>query len=156
MLVDLKMITRLSLIIGFVISTALSSFAHSSVANSIGNTKDTIPSALKGNFTDDYGIDYSISDSLWVQLPNAKYHILKWDIREQYIIAVNDNSNKTAAGLFTRIDYVMLPNMKPFEWGFCLSVYDAKSAILAENGYKADKVNPRKGCNGFPFSRMKR
>lgn len=31
---------------------------------------DTIPSGLLGNFMDDYGIRYSISDTLWTQLPN--------------------------------------------------------------------------------------
>ncbi|HTD94098.1 MAG TPA: hypothetical protein VK644_09810 [Chitinophagaceae bacterium] len=46
--------------------------------------------------------------------------------------------------------------MAPFEWGFCLTVYNAKSDSLATQATPADRNHPRKGCNGYPFSRMKR
>jgi len=118
-------------------------------------TRDTIPGQLLGQFTDDYGIQYSITDTLWIQQPNVKYHIIRWDWKEGFILARNDNANPSEAGKYTRIDYLMLPDMQPWSWGFCLSVYDATSLELAEKTYAADKANPRKGCNGFPFSRMK-
>lgn len=117
---------------------------------------DSIPSLLAGKFIDDYGISYTVTDSVWTQHPNSRYYILKWNYAEQYIIAKNDSANNSGAGLFTRIDYTMLDGMGPYQWGFCLSVYDAKSESMAEGGYRADKKNPRTGCNGFPFSRMKR
>lgn len=117
---------------------------------------DTAPSIIKGNFTDDYGIKYFVSDTVWAQLPGIKYHILKWNIKEQYCIARNDEKNPSEPGLYTRIDYMMFNNMEPFLWGFCLSVYNAPNDSVAENTYKADRANPKKGCNGFPFSRMKR
>ncbi len=117
---------------------------------------DSVPSLLAGKFMDDYGISYTIKDSVWIQHPQSRYHIVKWNYAEQYIIAKNDSANTSGAGLFTRIDYTVLPNMEPYQWGFCLSVYDAKSESLAEGGYRADKKNPRTGCNGLPFSRMKR
>lgn len=40
---------------------------------------ENIPTLLKGDFTDDYGIQFTINDSLWVQHPNVKYHIISWE-----------------------------------------------------------------------------
>jgi hypothetical protein len=119
------------------------------------NITDTLPSWVKGNFNDDYGISYSISNSIWLQHPNARYHILKCNYKEQYIIVRNDGNNQSGRELYIRIDYIQLKNMDPWSWGYCYSVYDAKNDSLAENTYKADRQDPRKGCNGFPFSRMK-
>ena len=115
----------------------------------------SIPQFLKGKFIDDYGIQYTISDSLWFQHPNAKYHIIKCNEKEGYLIVRNDDKNSSDPGMYTRIDYMTFEGMDPWKWGFCLSVFNAKSDSSAEKGYKADKLNPRKGCNGFPFSRMK-
>lgn len=114
------------------------------------------PEMLKGNFIDDYKITYTINDTLWIQKPNAKYHIIKWNEKEQYLIARNDKNNLADGGLYTRIDYMTFENMNPFLWGFCLSTYNAKTGTEAEEVKIADRTNPRKGCNGFPFSRMKR
>ncbi|GAB3507649.1 hypothetical protein GCM10027442_12990 [Emticicia fontis] len=105
---------------------------------------------------DDYKITYTINDTLWIQKPNAKYHIIKWNEKEQYLIARNDKNNPADGGLYTRIDYMTFENMQPFLWGFCLSAYNAKTEAEAEAVKIADRANPRKGCNGFPFSRMKR
>lgn len=110
---------------------------------------------LTGNFTDDYGIKYSISDSLWIQHPGTKYHILKWDREKQYIIARNDAQNKSDGNKYTRIDYMMFQDMEPYQWGFCLSAYKAETDKDAEKMAVADRQNPKKGCNGYPFSRMK-
>ncbi|RYU95072.1 hypothetical protein [Emticicia agri] len=113
------------------------------------------PEMLKGNFMDDYKITYTINDTLWTQKPNAKYHIIKWNEKEQYLIARNDKNNPADGGLYTRIDYMTFENMSPFLWGFCLSAYNAQTEAQAEAVKIADRANPRKGCNGFPFSRMK-
>lgn len=129
---------------------------NNSQVDPTGLRADSIPSLLAGKFMDDYGISYTITDSVWVQHPMSRYHIIKWNYGEQYIIAINDSANTSGAGLFTRIDYTVLADMEPYQWGFCLSVYDAKSESIAEGRYRADKRNPRTGCNGFPFSRMKR
>jgi len=119
-------------------------------------SSDSIPGFLLGDFIDDYGIRYSISDSLWTQHPSIRYHVLKWNMKDKFLIARNDSRNKTEPGLYTRIDFTYFDNMEPYKWGFCLSVYNAKTDSLAEITYQADKQNPRKGCNGFPFSRMKK
>ena len=117
---------------------------------------DSIPTVFLGNFMDDYGINYSVTDSLWTQHPGIKYHIIKWNTTDQYIIAKNGSKNPSEADLYTRIDYMQFKNMEPFGWGFCLTVYDAKNSTEAETKAKADRLNPKKGCGGYPFSRMKR
>ncbi|TAD87909.1 MAG: hypothetical protein EAY75_05760 [Bacteroidetes bacterium] len=119
-------------------------------------TSDTLPAVIKGHFIDDYGIRYHITDSVWMQLPNSKYHIISYNPSQKYILARNDDKNSTDAGLFTRIDVVEFDNMPPFLWGFCLAVYNATSLANAMDGEKTDRTQPKKGCNGFPFSRMKR
>ena len=116
---------------------------------------DTIPAEIRGNFNDDYGISYSISDSLWVQHPNIQYHIISCDTAAKYILAKNHADNPGEKGLYTRIDYMSFSNMAPFKWGFCLTVYDAKTIEEARTKAVADRLNPKKGCGGFPFSRMK-
>jgi hypothetical protein len=109
-----------------------------------------------GNYIDDYGIAYSLSDSMFVQEQKTKYRLVKWNAEEQYFIAQNAATNKSEPNLFTRIDYMPFINMAPFTWGFCLTTYNAKSIKAAEAATAADRANPRKGCGGYPFSRMKR
>ncbi len=116
----------------------------------------TIPGVLKGEFEDDYGIQYKISDTVWIQYPSTKYHIISWNEKEQYILARNDHANPGDKGLFTRIDYMQFANMEPFKWGFCLTNYNAKTVEDAKSTASADRRNPKKGCGGFPFSRMKK
>lgn len=118
------------------------------------NTKSALPKNLVGTFTDDYKIEYHISDSVWLQKPNIKYHVLKIDTAKQYILLKNDSQNKFDANLYTRIDYMYFQNMLPFTWGFCLTSYKAKTLEEAEATASADRANPKKGCNGYPFSRM--
>jgi len=113
-------------------------------------------SLVTGNFTDDYGIRYSISDTLWTQHPGIKYHIIRWNYKEQYFIARNDKNNPSEGGLYTRIDYMLFQNMEPFKWGFCLTVYNAATDKDAATKAQADRQNPKIGCGGYPFSRMKR
>ncbi|MBC7616826.1 MAG: hypothetical protein H7202_12245 [Pedobacter sp.] len=120
------------------------------------NTKSKAPEFTLGNFTDDYGITYAINDSLWVQNPNMKFHILKWNSEMQYLVAKNDPANKDDANKYTRIDYMTLSGMEPYNWGFCLTVYDADTDEIAEKTAYVDRKNPKKGCNGYPFSRMKK
>src|SRR4026208_109794 len=87
--------------------------------------KKSLPALLKGIFEDDYGIRYTISDTLWIQHPGAKYHIILCDTTAQYLLVQNDKANKTDGGLFTRIDYMNFTGMEPFRWGFCLTIYNA-------------------------------
>lgn len=115
-----------------------------------------VPSFLIGDFMDDYKINYTINDTLWIQHPNTKYHIIKWNIAAQYVVAKNDQDNKSDANKYTRIDYMTFTGMEPFLWGFCLTNYNAETDKAAEETAAADRQNPKKGCNGYPFSRMKK
>ena len=117
--------------------------------------KSKAPTFAMGNFTDDYGIKYSINDTLWIQHPNIKYHIISWNEAGKYLIAKNGSGHKSNENKYTRIDFVKLAGMEPFRWGFCLTNYKAESILEAENTAAADRQNPKKRCNGYPFSRMK-
>ena len=120
------------------------------------NTKTKAPSFVLGAFKDDYGISYSINDTLWIQNPNIKYHIIKWNSKKQYLVAKNDAKNITDGNKYTRIDFMIFNEMEPYLWGFCLTAYDAETDIIAEKNAYVDRQNPKKGCNGYPFSRMKK
>lgn len=109
-----------------------------------------------GNFEDDYGIEYKITSKQFMQEPRITYNIVEWNTKEQYIITQNAADNPSEASLFTRIDYVVLNGMAPFTWGFCYTTYNAASAKIAKATAAADRANPKKGCGGYPFSRMKK
>jgi len=119
-------------------------------------TKPKAPEFAIGNFIDDYGITYSITDSLWTQNLTMKFHIIKWNAEKQYLVAKNDAGNKEDANKYTRIDFMTFTGMEPYKWGFCLTAYNAESDEIAEKTAYVDRLNPKKGCNGYPFSRMKR
>lgn len=114
------------------------------------------PQALLGTFVDDYGSRYTITPALWTHLPNGRYQVRRWDAAGGYLIAQNDSANGHAPGRWTRIDWVELHDMAPWTWAFCLSAYDAPTAAAAESTLVAQRDSPRTGCNGHPFSRMRR
>jgi hypothetical protein len=121
------------------------------------NPEPAVPPALVlGRFTDDYDNQYDITATDWIQLPHGRFHVVKWNPDEQYLIAQNDSSNSNAPGKWTRIDWMEFPGMEPFTWGFCLSAYDAGTRREAEASAIAQRSTPRTGCNSYPFSRMKR
>jgi hypothetical protein len=122
----------------------------------VGAASNTVPANLRGDFKDDYDITYTINDSVWIQHPGVKYHIIQYDSKEQYFIAKNDNNNPGDPGLYTRIDIMYFSDMDPWIWGFCLTVYNAKTFEEAVSKQNADRDNPKKGCGGYPFSRMKK
>ena len=109
-----------------------------------------------GSFVDDYGIQYDISKELWFQKPGNKYDVVKWDSEKMFLIAKNRKDNVAHGGLWTRIDWMPLNDMKPYTWAFCITEYKAKTHADAEKNETADRKNPMKGCNGFPFSRLKK
>ena len=119
-------------------------------------TLTQIPPTILGNFTDDYGGNYFISNNLWKHGEKNRYHLLQYNPTEQYLIAKNDSANPSDGGMYTRIDIVFFENMEPWQWGYCLTAYKAPTFQEALQTKAADKSNPRKGCNGFPFSRMKK
>ena len=115
-----------------------------------------VPEFLVGRFTDDYGSHYTISRLEWAQLPGTRYRIVHWDVLGQFALARNDVANPADGGLWTRIDWLQLSGMPPYEWAYCYSAYKAISLAVAETVSVARRATPRTGCNGFPFSRMRR
>ncbi|MEM6805452.1 MAG: hypothetical protein AAF696_28905 [Bacteroidota bacterium] len=116
---------------------------------------DSLPTFLIGEFEDDYGVQYKIDQQLFQLLPNDTYHILEVNEAERFIILQNDSLNTFAPSLFTRIDYQKLDNMKPYIWAFCFSSFKEASIKEAIHTTTTQKTDLMKGCNGFPFSRMK-
>jgi hypothetical protein len=127
-----------------------------SAQQTVTTIDSTPPVMLLGDFIDDYDGRFSISATEFVQRPRNRYLITAWRPSKQYLIALNAESNPSASGKWTRIDWVRLDSMPPWEWAFCFTIYDAPSAEAAEATVAADRGNPRVGCNGHPFSRMKR
>ncbi|TMI62794.1 MAG: hypothetical protein E6H07_15415 [Bacteroidetes bacterium] len=143
-------------IIGTILFTLCKQQTFAQPADTTHTIKKSLPAFLKGTFGDDYGEQYTINDTIWLQQPSLKYHIIICDTTEQYILVQNDKTNKTNGGLFTRIDYMNFTGMEPYHWGFCLTIYNANTLETAKATIIADRKNPKIGCNGFPFSRMKR
>ena len=114
------------------------------------------PPLLIGDFVADYGIGHRIGTGEWLQPPDTRYRVVAWHADGQYLIARNDGENRADAGKWTRIDWVVLPGMPPWEWAFCLSAWDAPSQAEAEHADIARRDTPKTGCNGYPFSRMRR
>lgn len=109
-----------------------------------------------GRFEDDYGNHYRIAAMIWVQEPRSRYHLVEWNPTAQFVLARNDAENPSAGGRWTRIDWVTLPGMPPYDWGFCLTVYAEPDLAAARAAPSANRNAPRTGCGGHPFSRMKR
>lgn len=116
----------------------------------------TPPSMLLGDFVDDYGIGHRIGNDEWLQLPDTRYRVVAWHADAQYLVARNDAGNRADAGKWTRIDWIALPGMSPWDWAFCLSAWDARTQAEAERRDIARRDTPKTGCNGYPFSRMRR
>jgi hypothetical protein len=113
-------------------------------------------SGLLGSFMDDYEITYQISDSLWQLGSRDRYRIVTWNDSARYLVARNMEGNVAEAGKWTRIGWVELPEMLPYQWAYCMTEYKGDTRAAAEANRSADGTNPRKGCHGFPYSRMRR
>ena len=109
----------------------ISLFISATLCVSCTSTTQKVPDYLVGSFLDDYNID------------------------DQYFIARNDSLNSYDPNLYSRIDWMKFEGMLPFEWGFCLTAYSATTPDSAEIVAVPDRNNPKTGCNGYPFSRMK-
>ncbi|RYD76827.1 MAG: hypothetical protein EOP53_13995 [Sphingobacteriales bacterium] len=146
-----------SQVAGIILLCAAIFFCQCTPAKKSGTASlKNIDSSLLGNFTDDYKIKYTVTTRSFTQHPGVVYKLLSYNKKKQYFIAQNDTANITDGGLFTRIDIMRFNNMAPWSWGFCLTAYKAASKEEAINTVPADRANPKKGCGGYPFSRMKR
>ncbi len=117
--------------------------------------RSATPKWLMGAFVDDYNGAYRIDESTWRHGERMVYHIVAWHPDSQFLIARNADTNPSDGGRWTRIDWMPLDRMAPYTWAYCLSAWKATSRGEAEAATIADRRQPRSGCNGFPFSRMR-
>lgn len=110
---------------------------------------------MQGEFTDDYGNTFAISATRLDQQPHGRFHLVEWHADSQYVIARNDAANRSDPGAWTRIDWMPLDGMSPYTWAFCFTAWKATTREAAQSTPAADRSNPRRGCNGYPFSRMR-
>ncbi len=139
-----------------ILASAFCFLAGCTSLSSPGIATSSSPPPIWGDFQDDYGIQYTISELEWNQLPDSTYQVVLWDHDHQYLIARNGPNNLSNPNLWTRIDWMTLPGMPPYEWAFCISAYAALSAAEAKSSVIAHRESPKTGCNGHPFSRMQR
>lgn len=111
---------------------------------------------LMGDFEDDYGVRYSIDSPVWRHGQGAAYEVVEWNTEGRFVLARNGASNPSDAGLWTRIDWVVLDGDPEYAWAYCYAEYRAESVDAARNAESSDRSTPRSGCNGFPFTRMRR
>jgi hypothetical protein len=114
------------------------------------------PTLVLGDFVDDYGARFTVTGTEWFQHPRSGFQIVAWHVDSQYLIAQNATTNASAPGKWTRIDWMQLEGQGEYLWGFCFSAFDAPTREVATSIHVVDRRNPKKGCNGYPFSRMKR
>jgi hypothetical protein len=138
-----------SLVLGFSLLTACALVGRRE------NRGSAPPPLVIGRFLDDYGNAFRLSATLFEQLPRNRFHIVEWNLPEQYFVARNDSANASDAGLWTRVDWMPFAGMDPYTWGFCLTAYRAPTRGAARETPPANRSTPRTGCNGYPFSRMK-
>lgn len=110
------------------------------------------PAVVLGEFVDDYGIAYTITREQWQQHPDTRYIVERWADDGRSLVARNHADNPTDAGLWSRIEWVELPD-EQYPWAFCITAWNAKT-MEAAAATKADATQPKTGCGGFPFSRM--
>lgn len=115
-----------------------------------------VPTFLLGGFVDDYGITYAVSEEQWRQGTGSRYDVVEWNVAGRYFIARNHPDNPGEGGLWTRVDWVQLDSSSGFTWAYCYAVYDATTADRARSAPPSARERPRTGCNGHPFSRMRR
>ena len=109
------------------------------------------PTYMRGNFTDDYDIKYSISDTSWIQYPDFEMSVVTIDTIEMFILGYD-----TEDSTYTKVDYMPFQNQGDYTWGFCYTTYEKENQADALSAASANRDTPKTGCNGFPFSRMKR
>jgi hypothetical protein len=127
----------------------------------VGPRPDDPPAWMLGTFEDDYGNRYEISEDSWVQEPGMTYEVERWMGSHSFMFARNAADNASDPGLWTRIDWVELgpaaeTSGAEWTWGFCLASWNAGTFSQARATETADRSEPRTGCGGFPFSRMRR
>lgn len=104
-----------------------------------------------GHFVDDYSEERTVTPDRWTPHRGPALVVERWSVGEQWLLLRHPES-----ALWTRVDWVEFDDSE-WRWGFCLTSWDQPSAdaALREGAGVADRANPRIGCNGSPFTRMR-
>lgn len=114
------------------------------------------PAGMIGTFADDYGSSHTVTPGEWTHHPRIRYRIVQWDTTRQFILARVARPGSDSLGPWVRIDWMRFDGMPPWNWGFCLAIWDAPTRAAALAAPQSDRLEPRKGCGRFPFTRMAR
>lgn len=142
-------VLRAGIVAGLVCSSLFACAYRGTPPAASGPVDSGPPALVLGEFQDDYGNSFTVSAEVWIQHPHGRYTVDRWVPKRQYMIARNPD------GEWARIDWLELDGAEPWTWGFCLSAWNADSPKAAEAVEVVDREDPRTGCNGWPFSRMR-
>lgn len=125
------------------------------------------PINLVGSYLDQYGGPHTITASAWLSGPSL-FHLLDFSNDETWAVARNDCANAYFPGLYSRFEWLVVEGGEGGAAGaagaggaaaagstyFCQIGYDEASQVAARQLPPADRANLKKGCNGFPWSRL--
>lgn len=112
------------------------------------------PAVLLGDFVDDYDTRYRLTADRFRE-GRTTYRIVEWQPAAEYLLAQQTDSTGADLARWSRFDWVMLPDQGVYRWGYCHSAWRAPSLDSARRTLVVDRTNPRRGCNGHPFTRMR-
>ncbi len=111
--------------------------------------------AIEGTYVDGAGFAHSIDSDQWVidagDYGVSVFRIADFDNGDGVAIAMNDEDNDFAPGLWSRFEWL---DGDPLY--YCQVVFDGEDQEAAEEGGPADASDPAKsGCGGeFPWSTL--
>lgn len=126
-----------------------------SLPHQAASPSSTPPAALLGDFIDDYNTRYGITADRFRE-GRTTYRIVEWHPAAQFLLAQQTDSTGATVARWSRFDWVMLPDQGAYRWGYCHSAWRAPSLDSARHTLVVNRDNPRRGCNGNPFTRMRR
>ncbi len=118
--------------------------------------KPAAPAMVVGTFDDDYGGHHVIDGKVWTMGKKTVFHLVQFDVANNVVFTHNAPENEHDGNTYSRIDYVKLEGMAPWEWGYCMTTWNSKTFEEAMAAKSANRADLMKGCGGHPFSRMKR
>jgi hypothetical protein len=112
--------------------------------------------AITGTYTDDFGADHTITDSLWTTAysgyPTSYFSITAYDNASNYVIAENDAGNSYYGSRFSRFDWHVDGDG---DLWFCQTTYNAPTESDALATPRADDSDPANlGCGGFSWAKL--
>jgi hypothetical protein len=126
-----------------------------SLSRQAASPSATPPAEILGDFIDDYNTRYRITTDRFLE-GRTTYRIVEWQPTAKYLLAQHTDSTGANAARWSRFDWVLLPDQGMYRWGYCHSAWRAPSLDSARHTLVVNRDDPRRGCNGHPFTRMRR